>query len=117
MPKALNIYEAIESCAQTCFDFGFNRHVPRNEQGDRLVSAREIIDNHKWGTHGKDGTEPLKTVLLVGCETDHLRNILRTQPQISALTTLVIMAILMERDEVQKLSNFIKISSKSIKSS
>jgi hypothetical protein len=33
----------------------------------------------RWGTYGKDGKGPLKFVLLVNCETDHLQAILRTE--------------------------------------
>ena len=64
--------------------------------------ARNIIDNHTWGTRGKSGAEPCHKVKLAECETEHLKNILRTQPQISTLTTLVIIAILMERNAFKK---------------
>ena len=115
MAKSVDIYEIIESCAKHSDIFGFHlaRVVPKNNQKMPYMDAREIIDNHEWGTHGESGKEPLTKVFLINCETNHLKNILRTQPQITALTTLVIMAILMERGEISKTSNVIKISSKS----
>lgn len=66
------------------------------------ISARELIDEHTWGTYGKEGKGPCKDVKLVDCDTEHLKNILRTQPQITSFTTLVIVAILMERSAIKK---------------
>ena len=66
------------------------------------VSARQLIDEHTWGTYGQDGGSSCKDVKLIECETEHLKNILRTQPQITSFTTLVIIAILMERNAIKK---------------
>lgn len=66
------------------------------------TTARELIDGHTWGTYGKDGGSSCKNVKLIECETEHLKNILRTQPQITSFTTLVIVAILMERNAIEK---------------
>jgi hypothetical protein len=78
-----------------------NIHVPHHVTPAH-TSARELIDGHTWGTYGKDGGDSCKEVKLIECETEHLKNILRTQPQITSFTTLVIMAILMERNAIEK---------------
>lgn len=61
-----------------------------------------MIDGHTWGAYGKTGRKRLKEVFLKDCETEHLKNILRTQPQITCITTLVIVAILMERKSYKR---------------
>jgi hypothetical protein len=66
-------------------------------------SFREAKENYVWGTYGKDGKQPLKYVRLIGCSTEHLQAILRTQKQISPFTTRVIECILKERDTKIKL--------------
>lgn len=50
-----------------------------------------------WGTYGKSGSEPLRWVRLVDCETDHLLAIVRTQPQLPAGYLAIIHDILADR--------------------
>lgn len=50
-----------------------------------------------WGTYGKDGKGPRKTICLINAETDHLEAILRTQTHISQEYQKVIKAILLDR--------------------
>jgi hypothetical protein len=48
------------------FDWNIDDNTPFKTIKERLL----------WGTRGKSGTEPLKYVRLVKCETDHLQSIL-----------------------------------------
>lgn len=53
----------------------------------------------EWGTYGKNGNEPLRWVRLIDCSTEHLENILRTQPQIRGhIYQRIIKSILNDRD-------------------
>lgn len=90
----MNIYRAIENCSDEGVKFGILSFVDQRSG----LSAEFIISEFTWGTYGINGKNPLKYVKLVDCSTEHLNNILRTQPQITSLTTLVIMAILMARE-------------------
>jgi len=74
------------------------KHLPPHVRPS--MSAKEIIDGHVWGTYGDPPGKECVDVLLVDCTTEHLQNILRTQKQITEITRLVILAILMERGEV-----------------
>jgi hypothetical protein len=51
-------------------------NVYRNIAVKDLETAKKVA---VWGTHGKSGTEPLKYVRLIDCETSHLQAILKTQ--------------------------------------
>ena len=51
-----------------------------------------------WGTKGKKGDMPTHFVLLKNCETSHLKNILKTQKNISDLYKKVIKSILKDRE-------------------
>lgn len=112
--KKTDIYELIENLVwemgsgseylSLCFPRGLaiSQYVA-NAPTARSISARYIIENHQWGTRGVDGKLPLRVVKLVDCDSEHLKNILRTQSHISSLTTLVITAILMERKALKTL--------------
>jgi hypothetical protein len=50
-----------------------------------------------WGTFGKEGKGPLRWVKLGDCSTEHLRAILRTQPQITEIYRTGIKQILKDR--------------------
>lgn len=101
----VNIYKLIELSAENSFKLNHKipnlvdvpSHIRRNN-----INARQIIDEHKWGTYGENASKPFKNVKLVDCSTEHLSAILGTQPQITSLTTMVIMAILMERKSLSK---------------
>jgi cytochrome b len=73
--------------------------LPHVKPGE--CSAADVIDKHTWGTLGQKGVKPYKEVRLVDCSTEHLKNILRTEAQITPLTALVIMAILLDRDSLE----------------
>jgi hypothetical protein len=53
----------------------------------------------RWGTRGKSGKEPVRWVRLVDCSTEHLQNILKTQPQLEDLVGFkeIIESILQDR--------------------
>jgi hypothetical protein len=58
-------------------------------------SLNEICQKLLWGTYGKNGDEPLKYVPLASLTKAHLKNILKTQPQIKGgLTEKVIKRLL-----------------------
>lgn len=79
---------------------GYPIHVlPHVKPGE--CEASNVIERHTWGTKGPNGDKPYKEVRLVDCSTEHLKNILRTEAQITPLTALVIMAILLERDSLK----------------
>lgn len=48
----------------------------------------------KWGTYGPEGRGPLRMVYLIDLDTDHLENILITQPHISNRYAAAILQIL-----------------------
>lgn len=50
-----------------------------------------------WGTYGADGKGPLRWVRLVDCNTEHLQNILKTQPRIPNHYIMAIRDILKAR--------------------
>lgn len=62
-----------------------NKPVKEEVENLHTTSSDIIIDfsvlkNHlRWGTRGKDGTDPLTYVRLIDCSTEHLRAILATQ--------------------------------------
>ena len=65
----------------------------------------EVVRKLVWGTRGPKGDKPLTYKKLINLETDHLRAILNTQPQIKGkLHEKVIKFILGDREE-QKLNN------------
>lgn len=94
----VDIYNLIEMNAfhALALKSNFDIYVPNHIVFGK-ISAREVIDGHTWETFGKSGRDDCKKVFLKDCETEHLQNILRTQSQITSITTLVIVAILMER--------------------
>lgn len=60
----------------------------------------EVLDGDlPWGTYGKSGKEPLKWVRLDECSVEHLRAILRTQPQITQRYADAIKRVLRSRNE------------------
>ena len=51
---------------------------------DELVPEDQIVDpDLVWGTYGKNGDEEKQDKSLRECDTEHLKNILKTQNQIS----------------------------------
>lgn len=46
---------------------------------DIIIDFSVLKNNLRWGTRGKDGTDPLTYVRLIDCSTEHLRAILTTQ--------------------------------------
>lgn len=75
-----------------------------SEQEDRSVWCNEddwecIAKNLKWGSYGKDGKGPLVRKPLIELETDHLKNILRTQTQIRDVVRNTIEKIILNRKE------------------
>lgn len=62
-------------------------------------SKRDYIDpSLKWGTYGINGDEPLKYVELKDCDTNHLRNIIKTQDTLSPRYKDTILEILLKRE-------------------
>jgi hypothetical protein len=57
----------------------------------------KIVNNLRWGTRGINGLLPLKWVRLIDCSSEHLTNILGTQPQCAGLYSDIIEAILRAR--------------------
>lgn len=69
-----------------------------NEHFNIEVLDYEVVKAHAcWGTFGFDGKGPLRWVKLVDCDTEHLQNILKTQPQIPSHYLMAIKDILKER--------------------
>ncbi len=94
----MDIYALIESCSTS----GLNAGRYSFDEQQKYITARDIISNHPWGTYGINGKGPFEWTYLVDCSSEHLENILRTQYQITSLTTLIITAILMDRKEKEK---------------
>ena len=60
----------------------------------------KIVKRFLWGTYGKSGTGKFKWVLLVDCDTDHLKAILETQIHIrGGIIEKIVKHILKERNE------------------
>jgi len=65
-------------------------YLRRSAHGDEVDMSIESSDNHehnrvhfKWGTYGKDGKGPFQRKALSDLTTNHIKAILKTQPQIS----------------------------------
>jgi hypothetical protein len=71
--------------------------VPEKEWLDRS-SFEFKKQSLTWGTYGKNGDQPRKTICLINAETDHLEAILDTQNHITSETREIIQSILADRD-------------------
>ena len=60
---------------------------------------KEVRGLFKWGSFGKDGGEPLKSILLKDLSPDHIYNILRTQEQLDKATKMLFVRELVYRLE------------------
>ena len=64
---------------------------------------KEVVDENpvecqvKWGTIGPDGKDSLKFLPIAELSTDHLENILITQPQASIPIKTIILKVLKKR--------------------
>ena len=74
-------------------------YVPMS--ADQVASLQRAIPNYlgafEWGSHGRNGDEPLKQRKLVEMDTDHLEAVLITQSQISPAYRAAILHILKGR--------------------
>ena len=100
--------EVSPAVLQDDWDFARDIYGRLNIKDATIVSKenyedRESFEYEKkyatWGTYGRDGKGPRKTIMLVDAESSHLRAILDTQNHISSETRLVIESILKDRGE------------------
>ena len=61
------------------------------------ITMTEAMQKMMWGTYGYPAKLPLEWKRLIDLSTNHLRNILRTQPQVSDSFRKVITNILRKR--------------------
>jgi hypothetical protein len=61
---------------------------------ENIFQMRRVL---RWGTYGKNSIGPLRIVRLCECDSEHLLNILNTQPHTKPLCLAVIKKILLER--------------------
>lgn len=59
--------------------------APATDVSVTTKDAHEVIRQaFKWGTHGKDGNQPLRRIPVADLEVDHIKAILATQTQLKA---------------------------------
>ena len=72
---------------------------------EQCVALKAAVDGHEdgytWGSRGPDGGEELNERPLTDLDTDHLENILITQPQIDNARAAAILSILRKRYKEQ----------------
>lgn len=61
-----------------------------------------------WGTHGKDGKQPLRYIKLINAETDHLEALLK-QIYIYELKRKIIISIINDRSIITRRNKILKI--------
>ena len=71
--------------------------IPKEELLDR-TSFEFKKQSLTWGTYGKNGDQPRRTICLVNADTDHLQAILSTQRHISEESIEIIQSILKDRN-------------------